>query len=98
MRGGQGQAALCLRYVQHAGGRYVSPVRTVRRPRGVRFSTGAHWAREARRARAAVERVAAGEALRAQVKNGTVRRTSLCRCERDAREERQHRSLLPWVR
>ena len=67
-----------------------SPYAQCRGPRGVRLSTGAHWAREARRARAAVERVATGEALWAQVKDGTVR-TRLCRCERDGREERQHR-------
>ena len=28
-----GKAALCLRYVQHAGGWYAQPVRAVRRPR-----------------------------------------------------------------
>ena len=35
-----GPRAVCLSYVQHAGGRYVQPVRTVRRPRDVRVSTG----------------------------------------------------------
>jgi len=32
-------AALCLRCVRYAGGRYAYPVRTVRRPRDVRVST-----------------------------------------------------------
>jgi hypothetical protein len=35
-----GQAALRLRYVQCAGGWYACPVRTVRRPRAVRVSSG----------------------------------------------------------
>ena len=35
-------AALCLRYVRYAGGQYACPVRTVRRTRDVRVSTGSH--------------------------------------------------------
>ena len=35
-------AALCLRYVRYAGGWYAWSVRTVRRLRDVRVSTGAH--------------------------------------------------------
>ena len=38
-RGAPGQAALRPRYVQHAGGGYASPVRTVRRLRHARVST-----------------------------------------------------------
>ena len=35
--GPRGQAALCLRYVQPAGGRYAYPVPTARRPWGVAY-------------------------------------------------------------
>ena len=34
------QAALRPRYVPNAGGRYARPVRTQRRPRGVRVNSG----------------------------------------------------------
>ena len=47
-------AALCLRYVRYAGGWYAWPVRTVRRLRGVRVSTGAHVQHTRRRRAAAL--------------------------------------------
>ena len=39
------QAALRLRYVQYAGGWYAQRVRALRRPRGVRVSSGGSWRR-----------------------------------------------------
>ena len=100
--GSEGQAALRLRYVYSTqeADTNVFPIRTVRAcaqcggPGACVSAQGAHWAREARRARAAVERVAAGEALWAQVWNGTVH-TRVGRCERDGREEREHLGSLP---